>query len=99
MGLPIARQLDTLLGDRGAPEVVIINGTISNVLINGLPCAVDGSKGPVHGHDKTHTDFVQPTIIATSATVLVGGKPIARKNDPCQCGSMVTSGSNNVLAG
>lgn len=99
MGKGVARKDDNLLGDRGAPQVTIVDNVINSVIINGKPCAVDSSSGPVHGHDKTHTDFVKPTIKATSTSVFVGGKPIARKDDPCQCGSKVISASDNVIAG
>ena len=99
MGQPIARQGDMLMGDRGAPPVPIQLDVSSNVLINGKPAAVNGSKGPVHGCPITHSDYVNPTIIATSGTILINRIPSARLGDPCQCGSMVISSSGNVIAG
>lgn len=99
MGKPIAKKGDMLKGDRGAPPVPIEFNCSSNVLINGQPAALNGSMGPVHGCPKTHEDYVNPTIIATTTTILINGIPAARLGDPCQCGSEVITASGNVSVG
>ena len=99
MGKQVARFGDELLGDRGAPKVTISLNTAKTVKVNGKLCAINNSKGPIHGHPITHPDFVNPTIIATTSKVIVEGQPIARLNDTCQCGSKVMTASENVIAG
>lgn len=87
------------MGDRGAPPVPIEYNVSGNVLINGKGAALNGSMGPVHGCPITHSDYVNPTIIATTGTILINGIPAARLGDPCQCGSKVISASGNVTCG
>ncbi len=68
---------------------VILDGCVSNVQINNKPAAIVGSKAknvPVHVQMPPATSFVKPPtnegeITIGSKTVLIGGKPAARKGD------------------
>lgn len=97
MGLPAARFGDNVSGDRGAPPVPINQLCAGTVKVNGKFVAVVGSKAAVHGCPITHSDYRTPIIIQGSPTVFAEGKPIARINDPCDCGAMVIMASGNVF--
>ncbi|HET9517956.1 MAG TPA: PAAR domain-containing protein [Actinoplanes sp.] len=98
--LPFAGQLTT--------------GLSPDVLVNGLPAAVQGSVAqnlPPHVAPPPATFSRPPTnlgrVVLGSATVLVNGKPLARVgdqvatcNDPADLPtSAITAGSTDVLAG
>ncbi len=92
----------------------LITGLSTDVLINGLAAAVQGSVAqnvPPHLAPPPATFSKPPTnqgrVLAGSATVLVNGKPLARVgdqvatcNDPADLPtSAITGGSTDVLAG
>ena len=92
------------IGDSTIPHPCWSGGTISSaspdVLINGKPAAFKGSAGTPHSW--TCPDGGGPhgvVISAGSGTVMINGKPSARVGDPTGCGSMVGSGSGDVIIG
>ena len=129
MPQPAARQNDPVVGidthilmtASGSPVPTplpfsgqLLTGLSTDVLINGLPAAVQGSVArnlpphlppPSTSFSKPPTD--QGRVVAGSATVLVDGKPLARLgdavmtcNDPVDLPvSAITAGSPDVLAG
>jgi uncharacterized Zn-binding protein involved in type VI secretion len=70
----------------------------ANVLIAGLPAAVQGD---------VHTCAFPPPagphppnpIALASLTVLIGGRPAARLGDLTACGATIVTGAPNVLIG
>lgn len=99
MGKGVAKKGDQISGDSyGSPPVPIVDAVVDNVKVNGQPCAVMNSLGAVHANPPVIGGH-QPVIIATSGTVKVGGKAIARIGDPTSCGATVASSSGNVNAG
>lgn len=131
MAQPVARMNDPVTGTdthgvipaSGGPPVPtphpylgrITSGCAGDVLINGLPAAVQGSGSML---DSPHLPIPpagsfaipptgQGTVVSGSSTVRVGGRPLARAGDQVQtCNdpvpaptSSITSGSQNVLAG
>ena len=92
----------------------LMTGLSADVLINGLPAAVQGSVAqnmPPHIAPPPATFSKPPTnqgtVMAGSATVLVNGKPLARLgdqvatcNDPADLPvATIAAGSPDVLAG
>jgi len=89
------------IGDANQVGGVILEGD-PTVLVNGRPVATIGNSisphfccgiqgcPPTHCHAKT---------TATSATVLVGGKPICVTGDIDTCGHSRVLGSTNVIVG
>ncbi len=93
---------------------LLVSGLSTDVLINGLPAAVQGSvaqNSPPHLAPPPATFSKPPTnqgqVVLGSATVLVNGKPLARLgdtvltcNDPVDMPvATITGGSPDVLAG
>lgn len=92
------------IGDSIAPHGCwsggVITGGSSNVLFNGKPAASISSPGTPH--DWTCSDPPPPHnvfISEGSGTVLINGKPAARIGDSTNCGSVISSGSANILIG
>ncbi|MFI7601349.1 PAAR domain-containing protein [Actinoplanes sp. NPDC049681] len=92
----------------------LMTGLSTDVLINGLPAAVQGSVAqnmPPHVAPPPATFSKPPTnqgrVVLGSATVLVNGKPLARAGDPvATCNDpadlpagTISGGSPDVLAG
>ena len=89
------------VGDANAVGGVILEGD-PTVLVDGRPIAVlgasitphpcCGAKGcpPTHCHAET---------TATTATILVGGKPVVVTGDIDTCGHTRVGGSESVIAG
>ena len=92
----------------------LMTGLSTDVLINGLPAAVQGSVAqniPPHLAPPPATFSKPPTnqgrVVLGSTTVLVNGKPLARTGDPvATCNDpadlpagTITGGSPDVLAG
>ena len=92
----------------------LVTGLSTDVLINGLPAAVQGSVAqnmPMHLAPPPATFSKPPTnqgrVVTGSPTVLVNGKPLARTGDPVlTCNDpadlpagTVTGGSADVLVG
>jgi uncharacterized Zn-binding protein involved in type VI secretion len=129
MPQPAARQNDPVIGidthilipPSGTPAPTplpfsgrLLTGLSTDVLINGLPAAVQGSVAknlPPH-IPAPSTSFSKPptnqgVVVLGSVTVLVDGKPLARLGDPvATCNdpadlpvSKITAGSPDVLAG
>ncbi|GGQ82601.1 PAAR domain-containing protein [Couchioplanes azureus] len=92
----------------------LMTGLSTDVLINGLPAAVQGSVAqnvPPHVAPPPATFGKAPTnqgrVVLGSTTVLVNGKPLARAGDPvATCNDpadlpagTIAGGSTDVLAG
>ena len=74
---------------------MIINGS-SDVYVNGVAIAFEGSKIVPHKRGKSFHDGV---VSKGSSSVFVNGKPVARVNDPISCGDEIADGSKNVECG
>jgi uncharacterized Zn-binding protein involved in type VI secretion len=94
---PVARVDDVCTGHGPFPSRKVIQGS-GNVFANGLP---------VHRElDKLATHCKPPPITCHGGvlalglgSVLVNGRPIARRGDPVSCGGEIATGSPNVFAG
>ncbi|MEQ1830276.1 MAG: PAAR domain-containing protein, partial [Pirellula sp.] len=69
----------------------IIGPGVPQVLIGGLPAAIQGD----------HCVCVGPpdSVVKGSATVLIGGKPAARQGDSCAHGGSIVLGCPTVIIG
>ena len=89
------------VGDVNAVGGVILEGD-PTVLVDGRPIAILGASVTPHpccgakGCPPTHCHAV---TTATSATILVGGKPVVVTGDIDSCGHTRVGGSFSVIAG
>ena len=107
MGQPAARVGDSVATGHGCDVTTkIASGLdIGRVLIEGEPAAVVGMQMEPHTITNPAVpplpiciSHIGPVVNAGSATVLVGGKPLARTGDSADMGA-ITGGSSTVLAG
>ena len=84
----------------------IASGCANDVLINGQPAAVQGSGSMLNApHLPQGGTFSVPptgqgTVMAGSATVLVGGRPLARLGDQVQtCNDPVPAPTSSITGG
>ena len=93
----VARKGDKSSGHDDCHGVPIVDKVSSDVLINGKPCAIDGSVFAAHGC------LVHPAhsgvVVAPDRQVLVNGKNIACVGDAESCGGVIVSGSSDVKVG
>ena len=93
----VARKGDKSSGHDLCPGVPIVDNVSSDVLINGKPCATDGSVFASHGC------LVHPAhsgvVVAPDRKVLVNGKNIACVGDAESCGGTIVTGSPDVSIG
>lgn len=98
MSKPAARVGDKSTGHDCWPPTTLVSGS-SNVMANGVPVALIGSKWKPHTRKckpkKTHTEV----CVSGSSSVYVNGKPMCRVGDKLQHGDTIASGSGNVYAG
>ena len=91
----VARKGDKSSGHDACPGVPIVDKVSTDVMINGKPCAIDGSVFAAHGC------LVHPAhsgvVIAPNRQVLVNGKNIACIGDAESCGGVIVSGSDDVI--
>lgn len=87
-------NVDMSSGHDACPGTVIITGS-NDVMINGKPCAINGSVFAAHGC------LVHPAhsgvVVAPDRKVLVNGKNIACIGDAESCGGVIVSGSSDVI--
>jgi uncharacterized Zn-binding protein involved in type VI secretion len=89
------------VGDANAVGGIILEGD-PTVLVDGRPIAVLGASITPHpccgakGCPPTHC---HATTTATSASILVGGKPVVVTGDIDTCGHTRVGGSESVIAG
>jgi uncharacterized Zn-binding protein involved in type VI secretion len=71
---------------------------VATVLIENMPAAVVGDM-----HTCAFPPLAGPhppnPILNGSATVMIGGRPAARLNDPCGCGAMIVTSAATVVIG
>lgn len=96
MGKPAARLTDMHTCPMATNSILHVGGPIvgpgvANVLIGGMPAAVQGDALVCVGP--------QDVIISGSATVIIGGKPAARMGDATAHGGVITAGCTTVLIG
>lgn len=93
----VARKGDMSSGHDACPGVPIVENVSSDVMINGKPCAFDGSVFASHGC------FVHAphsgVVIAADRNVLVNGRNIACISDAESCGGVIVTGSPDVKVG
>ena len=93
----VARKGDKSSGHDACTGVPIVDKVSSDVLINGKPCAIDGSVFAARGC------LVHPAhsgvVVAPDRQVLVNGKNIACIGDAESCGGVIVSGSSDVKVG
>ena len=93
----VARKGDKSSGHDACPGVPIVDKVSSDVLINGKPCAIDGSVFAAHGC------LVHPAhsrvVVAPDRQVLVNSKNIACIGDAESCGGTIVTGSSDVKVG
>ena len=93
----VARKGDSSSGHDLCPGVPIVDNVSSDVMINGKPCATDGSVFAAHGC------LVHPAhsgvVVAPDRKVLVNGKNIACVGDAESCGGTIVAGSSDVKVG
>lgn len=76
-----------------------VHGTSSTVKVNGKSVILNGD--PI----VPHTQVVEPyqthggNVIASSKTVFIEGRAVARIGDPITCGDTIASSSNDVFCG
>ena len=102
-GLPVARAHDPVLTGHGCDTTTQIDVAKESrrVIVCGEAAAVVGDFMKPHtiGSTPPFCTFHTGAIVnAGSATVLVGGKPLARQGDSADLGT-ITSGCPSVLAG
>lgn len=99
-----ARVNDTINTGHGCDTTATIIVGSNNVFVNGRSATFQGAD--ISSHQITNPGTPPPTCIphpgqkvnVGSSTVKVNGKPMARKGDSADLGS-VTGGSTNVFAG
>ena len=93
----VARKGDKSSGHDTCPGVPIVDKVSSDVLINGKPCAINGSVFAAHGClvHPAHSGVVK----AADRKVLVNGKNIACIGDAESCGGTIVTGSSDVKVG
>ena len=93
----VARKGDSSSGHDLCPGVPIVGNVSPNVIVNGKPCATDGSVFAAHGC------LVHPAhsgvVVAPDRKVLVNGKNIACVSDAESCGGTIVAGSPDVKVG
>ncbi|GLZ00389.1 PAAR domain-containing protein [Actinoplanes sp. NBRC 103695] len=125
MPQPVARQNDPVIGvdthilltPSPTPTPLPFNGKLmaqlsTDVLVNGLPAAIQGSVAQNMPPHVAPASFSKPPtnmgrVVAGSPAVLVNGRPLARVGDPvATCNdpvdlpvSSITAGSTDVMAG
>jgi uncharacterized Zn-binding protein involved in type VI secretion len=96
----VTRQGDVCTGHDCFPPRVSTEGS-GNVFINKIPAHRQGDSWAPH----TCTDPKTPhgthagVLAGGSSSVRVNGQPLGRIGDPVSCGSLVASGSPDVIAG
>lgn len=93
----VARKGDSCTGHGCWPPRPIVEGS-SDVFINNIGCASEGSKLSSHtcpSIPETHDGV----ITSGGKQVFVNGKEIATVGMPVSCGSFVAGGSSNVFTG
>ena len=105
MGQPAARVGDSVFTGHGCTTTTkIVSGLDQGrVIIEGEPAAVVGMEMEAHTINNPAItppciSHIGPVVNAGSATVLVGGKPLARTGDSADMGA-ITGGASKVLAG
>jgi uncharacterized Zn-binding protein involved in type VI secretion len=94
MGMPACRLGDICTGHGCFPPRPCISGS-ENVLVNGRPQHRVGDAWAAHCCLLCH-----PGALASgSSTVIVNGLGAGRIGDPVSCGSIVMTGSENVIIG
>ena len=93
----VARKGDMSSGHDACPGVPIVGNVSSDVLINGKPCAIDGSVFAAHGC-LVHLPH-SGVVIAPDRKVLVNGKNVACVGDAESCGGTIVTGSSDVSVG
>lgn len=95
MGMPACRLGDMCTGHGCFPPRNCVQGS-ENVLTNNRPQHRQGDAWSVHCCGFS----CHASVLAMgSSTVLVNGIPAGRIGDPVACGSMVMTGSENVIIG
>jgi uncharacterized Zn-binding protein involved in type VI secretion len=94
MGLPACRLGDICTGHGCFPPRPNIEGS-NNVMINNRPAHREGDAWAVHCCLKCHSSV----LAKGSSTVFTNGRGAARIGDLVACGSLVMTGSHNVLIG
>ena len=102
-GRPVARAGDNVLTGHGCDTTTQIDlpKETRQVIVCGQPAAVVGDFMKPHtiGSTPPFCNFHSGAVVnAGSATVLVGGKPLARQGDSADLGT-ITNGCTSVLAG
>lgn len=92
------------VGDSIAPHGCWSGGAVSsgssNVLVNGKPAARISDSGTPHGWICPESNPPHGVVISGgSGSVFINGMSAARIGDATGCGSMISSGSSNVLMG
>jgi len=96
MGTPAARLMDMATGHQMFPPHNCMSGS-STVLINGRPACRTGDMWMLHC---APTGGCHPGIAGMgSSTVIIEGKNQSRVGDQVSCGSIIMTGSTNVLIG
>jgi len=79
---------------------VHVSNVIGNVIVEGQPCSVIGTKltpdalcVPLNG---AHCG---PVVVAGSSNVIAGGSPVTRIGDANDCGAVNASGATTVITG
>lgn len=93
MSLPAAR-----LGDLTSHPGLLSGPGVPSVLIEGIPAAVVGD---IHVCQMPPLAGPHPPgpIVMGSGTVIIGGRPAARRGDLASCGAIILQGASSVLLG
>lgn len=89
----VCRKGDTCTGHGGFPPRANDEGS-PNVFVNGIPAHRQGDHWVTHCAGNSCHDG---TLSGGSSSVFVNGKPLGRIGDDVSCGSVVASGSPDVL--
>lgn len=90
----VARKGDMSSGHDACPGVPIVDNVSLDVMINGKPCALDGSVFAQHGCP-IHPPH-SGVVIAADRNVLVNGRNVACVGDAESCGGVIVTGSPDV---
>ena len=93
----VARKGDSSSGHDACPGVPIVGNVSWDVMINGKPCALDGSVFASHGCI-VHLPH-SGVVIAADRGVKVNGRNIACIGDAESCGGTIVTGSDDVSVG